>query len=86
MQLRVQKKLKKYIDIIEVGTILIASEGKKAIKALKEAFPNKIIVADGKIADAGKSIWQDVFWKWSRLYHLHLRCWITYYYWNNEYC
>ncbi|WP_027120544.1 3-keto-L-gulonate-6-phosphate decarboxylase UlaD [Mycoplasmopsis lipofaciens] len=48
------KKVEKYIDIIEVGTILIASEGKKAIKALKEAFPNKIIVADGKIADAGK--------------------------------
>ncbi|WP_027334327.1 3-keto-L-gulonate-6-phosphate decarboxylase UlaD [Mycoplasma elephantis] len=48
------KKVEKYIDVIEVGTILIASEGKKAIKALKEAFPNKIIVADGKIADAGK--------------------------------
>ncbi len=46
------KKVEKYIDVIEVGTILIASEGKKAIKALKEAFPNKIIVADGKIADA----------------------------------
>lgn len=48
------KKVEKYIDIIEVGTILIASEGKKAIKALREAFPTKIIVADGKIADAGK--------------------------------
>ncbi|QGZ97797.1 3-dehydro-L-gulonate-6-phosphate decarboxylase [Mycoplasma sp. NEAQ87857] len=48
------KKVEPYIDVIEVGTILIASEGKKAIKALKDAFPNKIIVADGKIADAGK--------------------------------
>lgn len=48
------KKVRKYIDVIEVGTILIASEGKKAIKALKEEFPDKIIVADGKIADAGK--------------------------------
>ncbi|AAZ43451.1 MULTISPECIES: 3-keto-L-gulonate-6-phosphate decarboxylase UlaD [Mycoplasmopsis] len=48
------KKAKKYIDVIEVGTILIASQGKKAIKALAEEFPDKIIVADGKIADAGK--------------------------------
>lgn len=48
------KKVEKYIDIIEVGTILIASEGKKAIAELRKAFPKKIIVADGKIADAGK--------------------------------
>ncbi|MFL1059554.1 orotidine 5'-phosphate decarboxylase / HUMPS family protein, partial [Mycoplasmopsis synoviae] len=48
------KKAKKYIDVIEVGTILIASQDKKAIKALAEEFPDKIIVADGKIADAGK--------------------------------
>ncbi|MBN3534834.1 3-keto-L-gulonate-6-phosphate decarboxylase UlaD [Mycoplasma procyoni] len=48
------KKAEKYIDVIEVGTILLASEGKKAIKELKKAFPKKIIVADGKIADAGK--------------------------------
>ncbi|AJR12254.1 Probable 3-keto-L-gulonate-6-phosphate decarboxylase [Mesomycoplasma dispar] len=47
------KKVEKYIDIIEVGTILLASEGKKAISELREAFPDKIIVADGKIADAG---------------------------------
>lgn len=48
------KKVEKYIDVIEVGTILIASEGQKAILELKKAFPDKIIVADGKIADAGK--------------------------------
>ncbi|CAT04950.1 Probable 3-keto-L-gulonate-6-phosphate decarboxylase [Mesomycoplasma conjunctivae] len=48
------KKAQKYIDVIEVGTILLASEGKKAITELKKAFPDKIIVADGKIADAGK--------------------------------
>lgn len=49
----VAKKIEKYIDVIEVGTILISSEGTKAIKVLKAAFPDKIIVADGKIADAG---------------------------------
>ncbi|WP_025755321.1 3-keto-L-gulonate-6-phosphate decarboxylase UlaD [Mycoplasmopsis cricetuli] len=48
------QKARKYIDVIEVGTILLASEGKKAISELKKAFPEKIIVADGKIADAGK--------------------------------
>lgn len=48
------KKASKYIDVIEVGTILISSEGKESIKKLKDAFPNKYIVADGKIADAAK--------------------------------
>ncbi|UUM19548.1 MULTISPECIES: 3-keto-L-gulonate-6-phosphate decarboxylase UlaD [unclassified Mycoplasma] len=48
------RKAAKYIDVIEVGTILLASEGKQAIADLKKAFPDKIIVADGKIADAGK--------------------------------
>lgn len=48
------KKAEKYLDVIEVGTILLASEGKSAIKKIKEAFPAKIIVADGKIADAGQ--------------------------------
>lgn len=47
------KKAEKYIDIIEVGTILLAAEGKKAISAIKNVFPDKTIVADGKIADAG---------------------------------
>lgn len=47
------KKAEKYLDVIEVGTILLASEGKEAIKKIRESFPNKIIVADGKIADAG---------------------------------
>lgn len=46
------KSVEKYIDVIEVGTILICSEGKKAITALRNEFPTKIIVADGKIADA----------------------------------
>lgn len=47
------KKAAKYLDVLEVGTILLASEGKNAIKKIKEEFPDKIIVADGKIADAG---------------------------------
>lgn len=47
------KKAEEYIDVIEVGTILLAAEGKKAISELRKNFPDKIIVADGKIADAG---------------------------------
>lgn len=47
------KKAAKYLDVLEVGTILLASEGKAAIKKIRETFLDKIIVADGKIADAG---------------------------------
>ncbi|NQZ65902.1 MAG: 3-keto-L-gulonate-6-phosphate decarboxylase UlaD [Mycoplasmatales bacterium] len=47
------EKIYKYIDVIEVGTILIASQGKKAIKEISNKYKDKIIVADGKIADAG---------------------------------
>ncbi|MCF0218130.1 MAG: 3-keto-L-gulonate-6-phosphate decarboxylase UlaD [Malacoplasma sp.] len=47
------KKVEDYIDVVEVGTILLAAEGKSAIKVIKDNFKNKIVVADGKIADAG---------------------------------
>lgn len=42
-----------YIDIIELGTPLIKSEGLSAITAMKEAFPDKLVFADFKTADAG---------------------------------
>jgi 3-hexulose-6-phosphate synthase len=47
------EKVAPFIDIIEVGTPLIISEGMRAIKALKEAHPDKLICADLKTADAG---------------------------------
>ncbi|WP_391592121.1 3-keto-L-gulonate-6-phosphate decarboxylase [[Mycoplasma] cavipharyngis] len=47
------KIVEPYIDIVEVGTILLGAVGKQAISLLKSAFPNKIIVADLKVADAG---------------------------------
>lgn len=40
-------------DWIEVGTPLIKSEGMEAVRILKQAFPNKIIIADMKVADTG---------------------------------
>ena len=41
-------------DYIEAGTPLIKSEGLDAVRALREKFPDRIIVADMKTADAGK--------------------------------
>ncbi|MCJ2532122.1 MAG: orotidine 5'-phosphate decarboxylase, partial [Candidatus Thermoplasmatota archaeon] len=40
-------------DWIEAGTPLIKSEGVEAVRALKRAFPDRVIVADLKIMDTG---------------------------------
>ncbi|MFT2008687.1 3-hexulose-6-phosphate synthase [Pontibacter sp. 13R65] len=47
-------KVAPYIDIIELGTPLIKSEGLAVITAMKDAFPDKIVFADFKTADAGE--------------------------------
>ena len=44
------------VDIIEVGTILLCAEGKKAVEYIKTMYPDKIVLADAKIADAGTII------------------------------
>ncbi|WP_373898058.1 3-keto-L-gulonate-6-phosphate decarboxylase UlaD [Haloimpatiens sp. FM7315] len=41
------------IDVIEAGTILCVAEGMKAVKCLKALYPQKIVLADIKAADAG---------------------------------
>lgn len=41
------------VDIIEVGTILLCADGKKCVTTIKDKYPSKIVLADGKIADAG---------------------------------
>ncbi|WP_163707709.1 3-hexulose-6-phosphate synthase [Mangrovibacterium lignilyticum] len=46
-------KVAPYIDIIELGTPLIKSEGLRVITAMKAAFPDKKVFADFKTADAG---------------------------------
>lgn len=48
------EKVAPYIDIIELGTPLIKAEGLRAVTALKEAFPDKKVLADLKTADAGE--------------------------------
>ena len=47
------EKVIKQIDIIEVGTPFLYQEGMRAVKILKERFPEKEILADMKIMDAG---------------------------------
>jgi 3-hexulose-6-phosphate synthase len=50
----VLEKTADLVDIVEVGTPLVLREGAKAIRALKEGFPDLVLLADFKIMDAGK--------------------------------
>lgn len=50
--------LKDHVDIVEAGTILCLSEGLNAVRALRAQCPEKIIVADWKVADAGETLAQ----------------------------
>jgi 3-hexulose-6-phosphate synthase len=47
-------KVAEHVDIIELGTPLIKAEGLRAITAIKEAHPDKIVFADLKTMDAGE--------------------------------
>jgi 3-dehydro-L-gulonate-6-phosphate decarboxylase len=49
------------VDIIEAGTVLLASEGKNAVTLLHKHYPNKRLVADFKIADAITTIGSMLF-------------------------
>ncbi|WP_194207536.1 3-keto-L-gulonate-6-phosphate decarboxylase UlaD [Superficieibacter sp. 1612_C1] len=53
--------LKNHVDIVEAGTILCLTEGLGAVKALRDQCPEKIIVADWKVADAGETLAQQAF-------------------------
>jgi 3-dehydro-L-gulonate-6-phosphate decarboxylase len=41
------------VDVLEAGTILVCAEGMQAVRCLKALYPNKIVLADIKAADAG---------------------------------
>ncbi|MFJ4224273.1 3-hexulose-6-phosphate synthase [Microbacterium sp. NPDC089695] len=43
-----------HVDILELGTPLIKSEGRAAITAIKQAHPEKLVLADLKTMDAGE--------------------------------
>ncbi|MFX1345077.1 MAG: 3-hexulose-6-phosphate synthase [Promethearchaeota archaeon] len=51
--LTISREVAPFVDILEAGTPLIKSEGVRAIQALKEAHPDKLVCADLKTADAG---------------------------------
>lgn len=51
--LALTNKVAPFVDIIELGTPLIKSEGLRAIGAVKAAHPDKEVFADLKTADAG---------------------------------
>ena len=50
------QKAAAHIDVIEVGTILCLAEGMHAVRAIKSLFPEKIVLADVRIAEAGSII------------------------------
>lgn len=56
------EKVGKYVDIIELGTPLMVSEGANAIREIKPLYPNKTVFADIKIMDGG-SIMADIAFK-----------------------
>jgi 3-dehydro-L-gulonate-6-phosphate decarboxylase len=41
------------VDVLEAGTILVCAEGMPAVSALKALYPDRIVLADIKAADAG---------------------------------
>ncbi|WP_332629490.1 3-hexulose-6-phosphate synthase [Halalkalibacter flavus] len=41
-----------FVDVIEIGTPVVINEGLKAVKEVKEAFPQLTVLADLKIMDA----------------------------------
>lgn len=52
--LTLARQVAEYVDILELGTPLIKSEGVSAIGAIKSAHPDKLVFADLKTADAGE--------------------------------
>lgn len=49
------------IDVIECGTILIISEGLRAVREIRALYPEKTILADVRIAEAGTLIARNCF-------------------------
>jgi 3-hexulose-6-phosphate synthase len=47
------REVESFIDIVEIGTPIVINEGLHAVKAIKEAYPNLLVLADLKIMDAG---------------------------------
>lgn len=50
------QKAHPHIDIIEVGTILCLAQGMDAVRIIRSLYPDKTILADVRIAEAGSII------------------------------
>lgn len=48
------EKVRNYVDIFEIGSPFIIAEGMHAVRAFRKKFPEKEILADTKIVDAGE--------------------------------
>jgi len=53
--IKIAKDAEKFVDIIEVGTPLIKSEGMNAVRRFRKEFPDKEICADMKTMDVGRT-------------------------------
>src|SRR2546421_9251700 len=47
-------KVGPYVDIIELGTPLVKTEGLSVVKYVKAAYPDKLVFADLKTMDTGE--------------------------------
>jgi len=52
--LKIAYEVRDYIDIIEIGTPFVLEYGMEAVRRFRAAFPEKEILADVKIMDAGR--------------------------------
>lgn len=52
--LELATRIQEYVDIIEVGTVLLYTYGSQAITRFREILPHKTILADMKIVDRGR--------------------------------
>ncbi len=54
--LAVLEEVAPYVDIIELGTPLIVSEGARVVKEVKGRYPDKAVFADIKVMDGGGEV------------------------------
>lgn len=59
--LKATQALAPEVDVLEVGTILCYAEGARAVATLRALYPEHIILADLKAADAGTTVAEIVF-------------------------
>lgn len=52
--LEVTERARDYVNIIEIGTPFLLEYGMEAVRRFRAAFPEKEILADAKIMDAGR--------------------------------